>query len=210
MIILRIIGGGLLLLAMLAALTMFLLPLNILQNGRGIFMWSPEVTLWLLLILSISFAYVFFRLGPQNGSRWTLLKVVGSLLLVLGFASATEIFLLEAYRPDAQHVISVWGLFVLCCVAGGVGVYFPVRAERIKGEAEEEQFNRLVLEAEALRKKERNTRLRILGHNVSGYFAHHQAVRVKRRLHLTTHRRLLLSAPENESVLPVVAAVYRS
>jgi hypothetical protein len=137
MLTFRIVGISLLVLGVLASVVILLLPLGILQNA-SIFPDEPERSLWLLFLLGLTFGGILFAVGLENGSLWSYAKAGGSGLLVLGLASAVEIFLIMARLPSARHTTSLWWLFVICTVLGGLAVYVAKIAKRVERAKREE------------------------------------------------------------------------
>ena len=107
MLIFRLIGISLLLLGGLVGIVILVLPLGFLQQA-GIFLRKPELSLWLFFVLVLTVGSILFVLGSVNRPIWRLFKVGGSALLVLGFASAIEIFLITANLLSARRTISLW------------------------------------------------------------------------------------------------------
>ena len=134
--IFRFIGISLLSLSLLAGIALLLLPLGVLQR-IGIFLSEPESALWLFFLLGLAVGLTLFALGGENRSTGKLSKAAGSVLLLLGLASAIVIFLVEANLLKANSTISLWWLFVTCNLLGATGVHIAGRiANRIKDEAE--------------------------------------------------------------------------
>jgi hypothetical protein len=139
--IFRFIAISLFTLNLLAAIVMFLIPLGVLRP-LGIFPGRPEGALWLLFIFSLAFGIILFNLGAAKGARRRLSHGGGSNYLFLGLVAALEIFLVNAHpfnAPDARSTTSLWWLFVTYTVLGGIGVYLPVRAERLERKAAEKE-----------------------------------------------------------------------
>jgi len=162
MLIFKIIAVSFLTLSMLAGIVLLSLPLGIPQNA-GMFLWSPERTLWLLFTMGLASGLVLFALGSSNRLRRSLSKAGGSVLLVLGFVSAVEIFLIKARGPAATSTNSLWWLAVIATIMGALGVYVPESAQRKAREAEEERARRVKREAEVPRREnERRVGVRVV------------------------------------------------
>jgi hypothetical protein len=137
MVILKLIGRSLLCLSLLAGLILLLLPLGILQRA-GMFTREPESALWLFFVLGLTAGLILSALGARERSVGRLSKIAGSILLLLGLASAVVIFLIKANLIREMGILeirftgiyikdvgttSLWWLFVICNILGGIAVY---------------------------------------------------------------------------------------
>ncbi|HEY0319543.1 MAG TPA: hypothetical protein VGC66_01080 [Pyrinomonadaceae bacterium] len=166
MLILRIIGFSLLVLGGLAVIVLLSMPFNFPQN-IGIFIWRPERALWLLFLLGGAFGAILFALGSGWHSLERGLKAGGKLLLISGFVCALELFLIKARWPIGTRTISLWWLFVLFTLSGGVAVYITEMIEREELRSKEELVRKAELKARAAsRAEQQRVRLRIVRVNV--------------------------------------------
>lgn len=184
MLILRIAGVSFLGLGGLAGVVLLLLPFEILRR-RGLFEGRPETSVWLLLVLCLSFGVIFSALGMSRPGRWTSSKVGGGALMAFGFVCALELFLIEALMPGVTSTDSLWWLFVLSSLSGGAVVSMANRAER---EAERERAEEARRQAEShARAVERKLSPAIVRLKVRRQDAHGKRIRPQRRRHITTH-----------------------
>ena len=162
MLIFKIIAVSFLTLSVVAGIVLLSLPLGIPQQA-GMFLWRPERTLWLLFILGLVSGLVLFALGSSKRLRRSLSKAGGGVLMVLGFVSAMEIFLIKAQGTAATSTNSLWWLAVVATITGALGVYLPESAQRREREAEEVRARRAALEAKVpARENERRMGVRVV------------------------------------------------
>lgn len=132
---------------LVVSIVIMLLPFREYLYGR--FQHDPQKVLWVLFTFSLSFAIVHYRLAVteynnglnNNGensnrenSNGDYSKLGGIAYLVLGLLCAVEIFILAASRKPTVGAIStsLWWLFAITTLLGGLGVYLPHRAMRLK------------------------------------------------------------------------------
>lgn len=137
----KFVGMGLLVLSSLSSVVILLLPLKILQRFN-IFQENPQRSLWLFFVGGLIVGLILFALGTEEDTPQTkesrldrVLRIGGSIFLLLGFLAAIEIFLIEANLFTSTQTASLWWLFVAYIILGGIGTYMTEKSD--KGEAQE-------------------------------------------------------------------------
>jgi hypothetical protein len=169
--IFQVVGFSLLLLNLFAAFVILLVPLGVFRS-RELFLEGPEKSLWLFFSFSFVFGVTLFLVGSPRRFDRALLTYGGSNFLFLGVVSAVEILWIKAKLQNTS-VTSVWWLFVVFTVLGAIGVYLPVRSDRIKAKearrkAEEARLKSL--------NKERRTSPTIFRFKVRRYYVSEEKV----------------------------------
>jgi hypothetical protein len=164
-VIFQVIAVSLLFLNLFTAIVILLIPLGIFRS-RGVFLGSPGNSLWLLFIFSLIFGLILFGLGSPKHLNRALLTRGGTTFLFLGIVSALEILLIKAYSPGTR-TNSLWWLFVTVTVLGAIGVYLPVRLERLKAKEARRKAEEAKLRALA---KERRTSPTVFRFRVRRYY----------------------------------------
>jgi len=114
--IFKFIGVSLIIIGIVSAGLIFLTPF-------GVHIEGSINTLWLLFSFCFIGGAILYGLGDMD-SKENLIKICGSILLLIGLISAASILLAKIRILKAEETGNLWILFLVCIITGFIAIIY--------------------------------------------------------------------------------------